>query len=61
MEEETDWSQISPSDQRSYIKIETLRGKTQPKFIMLYVKFVGIVQRIVALCRGGHLVSVKVG
>jgi len=27
MEEETDWSQISHSDQRSYIKIETLRGK----------------------------------
>ena len=28
MEEETDWSQISRSDQRSYIKIETLRGKS---------------------------------
>ena len=28
MEEETDWNQISRSDQRSYIKIETLRGKT---------------------------------
>jgi histone-lysine N-methyltransferase SETMAR len=27
MEEETDWSQISHSDRRSYIKIETLRGK----------------------------------
>jgi histone-lysine N-methyltransferase SETMAR len=27
MEEENDWSQISRSDQRSYIKIETLRGK----------------------------------
>jgi hypothetical protein len=27
MEEETDWSQISRSDQRSYIKIESLRGK----------------------------------
>jgi transposase len=27
MEEETDWSQISRSDQRSYIKIENLRGK----------------------------------
>jgi hypothetical protein len=27
MEEETDWSQISRSDQRSYIKIETLGGK----------------------------------
>jgi hypothetical protein len=27
MEEETDWSQISRSDQRSYIKIETLQGK----------------------------------
>jgi hypothetical protein len=27
MEEETDWSQISHSDQRSYIKIETLQGK----------------------------------
>ena len=27
MEEETAWSQISCSDQRSYIKIETLRGK----------------------------------
>ena len=26
--EETDWSQISRSDQRSYIKIENLRGKT---------------------------------
>jgi len=26
MEEETDWSQISCSDQRSYTKIETLRG-----------------------------------
>jgi transposase len=26
MEGETDWSQISRSDQRSYIKIETLRG-----------------------------------
>jgi hypothetical protein len=29
MEEETDWSQISRSGQRSYIKIETLRGKNQ--------------------------------
>ena len=28
MEEKSDWSQISRSDQRSYIKIETLRGKT---------------------------------
>jgi histone-lysine N-methyltransferase SETMAR len=28
MEEETDWSQTSRSDQRSYIKTETLRGKT---------------------------------
>jgi transposase len=27
MEEETDWSQFSRSDQRSYIKVETLRGK----------------------------------
>jgi len=27
MGEETDWSQISRSDQRSYIKIETSRGK----------------------------------
>jgi hypothetical protein len=27
MEEETGWSQISHSDQHSYIKIETLRGK----------------------------------
>jgi transposase len=27
MEEETDWSQISRSDQQSYIKIEILRGK----------------------------------
>jgi len=27
MEQETDWSQISRSDQRSHIKIETLRGK----------------------------------
>jgi transposase len=27
MEEETDWSQISRSDQRSYIIIETLQGK----------------------------------
>ena len=27
MEEETDWSQILRSDQRSYIKIETLGGK----------------------------------
>jgi len=27
MEEETELSQISRSDQRSYIKIETLRGK----------------------------------
>jgi hypothetical protein len=27
MEEETDWSQISQSDQRSYIKIENLRAK----------------------------------
>jgi histone-lysine N-methyltransferase SETMAR len=27
MEEETDWSRISRSDQRSYIKVETLRGK----------------------------------
>ena len=27
MEEETDWRQISRSDQRSYIKIETLRRK----------------------------------
>ena len=27
MEEETEWIQISRSDQRSYIKIETLRGK----------------------------------
>jgi len=43
MEEETDWSQISRSDQRLYIKIETLQGKTQRKFIMLYMKFAGIV------------------
>ena len=28
MEEESDSGQISRSDQRSYIKIETLRGKT---------------------------------
>jgi len=28
MEEKTDWIQISRSDQRSYIKIESLRGKT---------------------------------
>ena len=28
MEEKSDWIQISRSDQRSYIKIETLRGKT---------------------------------
>jgi transposase len=28
MEEETDWSQISRSDQRSHIKIESLQGKT---------------------------------
>jgi histone-lysine N-methyltransferase SETMAR len=27
MEEETDWSQISRSDQRSHIKTENLRGK----------------------------------
>jgi len=27
MEEETDWGQISCSDQQSYIKIETLQGK----------------------------------
>ena len=27
MEEKTDWSQISRSDQQSYIKIENLRGK----------------------------------
>jgi len=27
MEEETDWSQISHSDQWSYIKIETFLGK----------------------------------
>ena len=27
MEEKSDWSQISRSDQRSYIKIETFRGK----------------------------------
>ena len=31
MEEETDWSQISHSDQRSYIKIETLQGKSPNK------------------------------
>jgi len=29
MEEENDWSEISRSDQRSYIKIETLRGKNR--------------------------------
>jgi hypothetical protein len=27
IEEETDWGRISRSDQRSYINIETLRGK----------------------------------
>jgi len=27
MEEEIDWSHISRSDQRSYIKIETLQGE----------------------------------
>ena len=43
MEEETDWDQISHSDQRSYIKIKTWRGKTQSKFTMLYMKFAGIV------------------
>ena len=32
MEEETDWSQNSRSDQRSYIKIETLRGKNPTEF-----------------------------
>jgi hypothetical protein len=31
MEEENDWSWISRSDQRSYIKIETLGGKTSTK------------------------------
>ena len=31
IEEETDWSQISCSDQRSYTKIETLRGKNPTK------------------------------
>jgi len=31
MEQETDWSQISRSDQRSYTKIETLRGKNPTK------------------------------
>jgi hypothetical protein len=30
-QEETDWSQISRSDQRSYIKIETLRRKNPNK------------------------------
>jgi hypothetical protein len=30
MEGETDWIQISRSDQRSYIKIETLQGKKNP-------------------------------
>ena len=43
MEEESDSGQISRSDQRPYIKIETLRGRTQLKFIMLYMKFAGIV------------------
>ena len=28
MEEKSDWNQISRSDQQSYIKIETLQGKT---------------------------------
>jgi hypothetical protein len=31
MEEETDWSRISCSNQQSYIKIETLRGKNPIK------------------------------
>jgi hypothetical protein len=31
MEEETDWSQVSHSDQLSYIKTETLRGKNPTK------------------------------
>jgi transposase len=31
MEEETDWNQMSHSDQRSYIKIETLREKNPTK------------------------------
>jgi transposase len=31
MEKETDWSQISRSDQQSYINIETLQGKTPTK------------------------------
>jgi hypothetical protein len=33
MEEETDWSQISRSDQRSYIEIETLRRKNATEFL----------------------------
>jgi len=43
------------------LKLKLCEEKNQPKFRMLYMKFVGIVQWIVARCHGGHLVSVKVG
>jgi hypothetical protein len=43
------------------LKLKLCEEKTQLKFIMLYMKFAGIVKWIVAQCHGGHLVSMKVG
>jgi len=43
------------------LKFKLCEQKPQPKFIMLYMKFAGIVYWIVARCHGGHLVCVKVG
>ena len=61
MEEETDWSQISRSDQRSYIKIETLRRENATEIHNALHEVCGdsVVDR--STVSRGHLVSVKVG
>ena len=63
MEEETDWSQISRSDQRSYSKTETLRGKNPNEIHNALHEVCGdsVVDGGTVSPGGGHLVSVKVG
>jgi len=43
------------------VKVKFCEEKPQMEFIMLYMKFTGIVWWIVARCHGGHLLSTKVG
>jgi len=60
-EEETDWSRISRSDQRSYIKLETLQGNppTEIHNALHEVCWDSVVD--LAQCHVEHLVSAKVG